>query len=303
MRFHNLDLNLLVALDALLLEKNVTRAARRMNMSQTTMSGALGRLRQHFGDDLLVRNGRRMDLTLFAQGLRAPVQSILLQAETVALRRTAFDPATALGDFSIMALDAMHAVYSSKVCARIAREAPGISLSLMNFSSMRDATLFDSNEIQFLIAPSFSIGAHHPSIRLFDETMVCIASQKNDEIPRTLSLKAYLNARHILPRPHGSQGFESHDTTALRLLGHERKVGAMTTSYLTMPSLVASTPYLATVPRRLAIEAAKTLPLRILKLPFATPAVTEMLQWHRSFDGDPAIRWLRGVMQDVAARL
>jgi len=303
MRFHHLDLNLLVALDVLLSEANVTRAARRLNMSQTTMSGALQRLRQHFGDELLVQNGRKMTVTPMAQGLRGPVHNIVMQAESVVLRRTAFDPRTVQCELNIMALDAVHAVYTSKVCARVAVEAPGMALSLMNFSSPKDAQRLESNEVQVIIMPSFAVNPHHPSAPLFDETMLCIASRDNRAIRKTLSLNTYLEARHVLSAPHGSRGFESVDASALRIMGHERKVGAMTASFTMMPLLVASTSYLATVPSRLATEAAKTLPLRIFKLPFGIPVITEMLQWNRALEHDPAIGWLRGVMHEVAVKI
>jgi LysR family transcriptional regulator, nod-box dependent transcriptional activator len=299
MRFHGLDLNLLVALDALLTERNVSHAARRLKMSQATLSSALGRLRHHFKDDLLIQVGRTMVPTQMADQLRMPVHSLLMQAETLALRRTAFDPATATGEFTVIALDATHAVFTAKVSQRLSQDAPGLSLSLVNFGSAREVSRL-LNDVHFMIAPPIIMLPDEPHIPLYEDDLVCICDAGNPAFANGLTQAEFFASRHVIVRSQGDRETETIDATVLRLLGEQRDAAIKTSSYLLVPNLVVGTPYLATIPRSLATQAARSLPLAILPFPFAAQAMYEHLQWHHSLDGDPAIRWLRKYMQVVA---
>lgn len=303
MRFRNLDLNTLIALDALLTETNVTRAADRLNMAQTTMSGILARLRAHFDDALLVRSGRHLVPTAFAERMRHPVRSLVLQLETLALGRLDVEPALMRGNYSVLALDAIHTIFSTRVCRRLAHEAPDIALSLVQLSSFADNRRLASNDIQLVVGPSFAIDANQPSVSLFEEDLVCIASRDNRTIGDTITLTDFLAAKHVLPRAAAASGFESSETTMLRLMGHPRLTGVSTTSYLLMPELVADSDFIATMPRRLAMLTNPALNLRVHELPYDVPPISIHLQWHRASEMDPSIRWLRALFIDVSREL
>lgn len=141
-----------------------------------------------------------------------------------------------------------------------------------------------------------------PSVPLYEDSLVCICAAENPAFADDLTAEDYLSSRHVIIQSSGGRETETQDATALRLLGHHRTAALSTTSYLLIPRLVAGTPYLATIPRRLAAEAVQTLPLRILPFPFAARPIFEHLQWHRSLDADPAIRWIRDVMQNIASQ-
>jgi DNA-binding transcriptional LysR family regulator len=131
MRFHKFDLNLLVYLDALLTEKGVSKAAASVFISQSAMSLALARLRQYYGDDLLVQvAGRRMVLTSLAESLAAPVRDILLQMQSVATATANFDPSKSNRKFTIMASDYTVDVLLKRVVAQLFQKAPGIRIEM-----------------------------------------------------------------------------------------------------------------------------------------------------------------------------
>src|SRR5579872_3739251 len=135
----NFDLNLLTSLDALLAEKNVTRAAKRMHVTQSTMSGILRRLRDQFDDELLVRNGRRYDLSPFAQSLAITVRQTLLQIDSTISAKPLFEPSKDRRRFRIMASDYSTTVYLSAVFRRVAQDAPYLSYDVVPINSPLDS--------------------------------------------------------------------------------------------------------------------------------------------------------------------
>ena len=168
MRFHHLDLNLLVALDALLTEANVSRAARQCALSQSAMSGVLARLRAHFEDDLLVQVGRKMVLTTLARSLAAPVRDLLLQAQSVAVTRATFDPSSSARQFVMMASDYVATVILADLNRALAKTAPGISVMLRPLGDPRMRGDFDDGKVDFVILPDEFLSPFHPRQRLFE---------------------------------------------------------------------------------------------------------------------------------------
>ena len=165
MRFHGLDLNLLVALDALLTHQNVTRAAGQLNLSQSALSGALARLREHFDDELVVPIGRRMEPTPLARTLAEPLHEILLKTKSLVTATPTFDPHRRI---SIIASDYSTEIFMLDLVTDVAREAPGIKIALEE-PTTETFEKFNRGEINLRIIPKCFAFDGHPNERLFDE--------------------------------------------------------------------------------------------------------------------------------------
>ena len=196
MEFRNFDVGLLVALDALLSEKSVTRAGERLHLSQPATSIILGRLRQYFGNRLLVPSGRRMVLTPLAESLVQPVRSCLIQIQHTVASKTEFNPAASNRKFCLAASDYVTAVLLPQVMEKVARQAPGIKFELVRLDESMDLRL-EKGDIDFLIRPSVYAIATHPKETLFEDTHTCVVWRKNSLIGNKISRNQFLKAGHI----------------------------------------------------------------------------------------------------------
>ena len=203
MRFHGLDLNLLVALDALLTHQNVTRAAEQLNLSQSALSGALARLREHFDDELVVPIGRRMEPTPLARTLAGPLHEILLKTRTLVTTTPTFDPQTSNRRISIIASDYSTEILMLDLLADIACEAPGIKISLEEHTT-ETFERFNRGEINFRIIPERFVFEGHPHERLFDDNYVCVAWKDNQQIGNQLTLEQYQTLQHVVRYSRGT---------------------------------------------------------------------------------------------------
>jgi len=291
MRHHRLDLNLLVALDALLEEASVSRAAERVFLSQPAMSHALGRLREHFDDELLVLVGRGMVLTEKAESLKGEVRGILLRIQAVTRPTDRFEPATVKRHFRIAASDYFGSVAMPRLVADLAREAPSVTLELLPFSP-RVSEEVERGEVDFLIAPSLYVAQGHPSRVLFQDEWVCIAWTENTRLNKRLSREQFRALEHVVKREN-HPAFPPLDKLALDRAGLARKVGVSLPQYVSLPLAVVGTDRIATIQGRLAQQAARSLPLRIFKCPVAIPALHESMQWHTMRETDRGHEWMR----------
>ena len=300
MNLQGFDLNLLVALDALLTERNVTRAGRRMNLSQSAMSGALGRLRGFFQDELLVVVGRHMVLTPLAQDLVQPLRDVLLQVNSTVANKPRFDPDSSERHFSIAVSDYVMSVLIVDLLRHVKVEAPKITFDLRPVGRRASEDL-DAGELDFLIAPEY-FTAVHPAEVLFEDSHTCLAWNRNRHIGTSISLDDYLRLGHVIVRV-GEPGTVNHDEIALRRLNHKRTVEVVTPAFDLAPQFVVGTDRITTVPTRLACKYAQFLPLKLLPLPIDVPPLVEKLQWHRAHTQDPAHLWLRRQLRDAVARV
>jgi LysR family transcriptional regulator, nod-box dependent transcriptional activator len=301
MRFNRLDLNLLVALDALLTDQNITRASERLHLSQSAMSGALARLREHFQDELLVQVGRRMTPTPLAEKLVKPVRDILAQIQATVERRPTFDPATSDRRFSLMVSDYITTVLMSNVLQRAAREAPGVSFELL-FPDSAQLEILDSGEIDFLVTPREYISSEHPALDLIEETYACVVWDQNPLSASEMTFDQYLSAGHVVVR-FGKMRVPSFDEWFFARFGVSRRVEVVAQSFNAVPQLLIGTQRIATMHRRLALHYQQLLPLRLLPPPIEIPKLTECIQWHKAHDSDGGIVWLRSLIKDAADRL
>jgi DNA-binding transcriptional LysR family regulator len=290
------NLNLLVALDALLAEKNVTHAGVRIHLSQSAMSGALNRLREFFNDELLVQVGRKMTLTPLAEELAGPLRDILLQVRATISTRPKFDPANSTRRFSLALSDYVTAVYMQNVLQRIERSAPRVTFELHSMGD-RSVEALENGTLDFLIAPEAYLAADHPKEPLFSDTHVCIAWAKNKMVGKKLTLKQYLSLGHVIV--HAFEGsMPSYDEWFLKRFKYERRVEVVTQSFDAAPQLIVGSNRIATVGLRLAKKYAAFLPLKVLRLPVEIPPMVEFLQWHKSRNQVPVYLWLRSMLRE-----
>ena len=291
MRFNHLDLNLLVALDVLLEEQNITRAAERLYMTQSATSGVLGRLRTYFEDELLVQVGRKMQPTPYALELAKPVREVLLTIQSSITAKPVFDPTTSKRHFRLVTSDYLISVLFAQVIQKIHQEAPNITFEMLGPSD-NSGELLVRGEVDLMIVPERYIIDGHPSKLLFEEEHVCVVWQGNTQVGATLTLEQYMEMGHVSVG-FGRSRHMSIEEWFMNQYGFNRRLEVITNDFNTLPQLVVGTQRIATMHQRLARLYADHLPLRILPPPVKIPVMREVMLWHRSVEGDPMHRWLR----------
>ena len=301
MRFQGLDLNLLVALDALLTERNLTAAARTVNLSQPAMSAALARLRDYFHDEIFTMQGRRMVPTALGEALAAPTRDALLRIKMTLATRNAFDPSTSERRFRVVVSDFMTIVFLARVVGDVRRIAPRVTFELLPFDDQPD-DLLRRGELDFLIFPDIYLPDAYPRARLFDEHLVCVACAANAEIGEAITFGQYMAMGHVAAQ-FGRSRKPSIEEWLLLEHGLKRRIEVAVQSFSMIPHMIVGTNRIATMPSRLADHYAQTLPLRVLPLPLPLPKFTEALQWPALHHKDPASLWLRELILTEAKDL
>lgn len=294
------DLNMLVALDALLGEAHVTRAAARLGLTQPAMSRALSRARALFDDPLLVRTGRGMRLTPRAERLGPALRRALGELQAVLGDRPQFEPHTSTRSFTLVMADYGQAVLLAPLLERLAREAPRIDLVIQPFERNPLGAL-DAGEVDLVITTR---SAAAPSIvwtPLFSDRLVCLVRQGHPSIGRRLTAEQLAAAPQVLIAPEGRPGGILDE--ALAELGLRRRVALRVPSFLVAPELVATSDLVLTLPARIARKAQAHLPVRAVELPFKVEGFTMAQAWHERMRKDPAHAWLRGVIAAVGREL
>ncbi|MUT24300.1 LysR family transcriptional regulator [Mesorhizobium japonicum] len=301
MRFKGLDLNLLVVLDALLTERNLTAAANSINLSQPAMSAAVGRLRHYFNDELFTMSGRERVLTPRAETLAPAVRGALLHIQCSIISWEPFKPAQSDRRFRIMVSDFVTLVFFEKVVERVAREAPAISFELLPLDDNPD-DLLRRGDVDFLILPESFMSSAHPRAALFDETFVCVGCPTNKQLPGQLTFERYVTMKHIAFRLGRAQ-MPSIEEGFLLEHGLKRRVEIIVQSFSMIPPMVSGTSRIATMPLRLVQRFKNTFPLRVIELPRPLPTFTEAVQWPTLHNSDPASTWMRQIMLQEASRM
>ena len=297
MHFKGLDLNLLVVLDALFAEKNITRTGERIHLSQSATSGALARLREFFNDELLVQVGnKKMALTPLAEELAQPVREILLQVERVMNKVPDFNPATSARTFRLMMSDYVASVLMPKVLPRVQQAAPGITFELLS-NAEHPVEYLERGEVDLLIMPPDYSSKLHPAEDVFQDEYVCLVWKDHPTIGDRITLDQYLDHGHVGVRL-GQQQMHVFDEWFLDRMGLERRIEVVSMTFDLLPRLVIGTTRIATVPERLA-RSYEQFPIKFLAPPMAIPPLREVAQWHKYRDTDAAIIWFRNLLREV----
>ncbi len=300
MNLSQFDLNLLVSLDALLIERNVTRAGQRVGLSQPAMSGTLSRLRDLFKDELLVRVGRQLELTPLAQELAPQLRQQLQGMEDLLNARRSFVPEREARTFSIAASDYVVFLLLRPLVARMAERAPGIRLQFVRLDA-GSVDRLGEDAVDFVIMPSF-LEAHFPSEPLFSDRWVCVVWSGNPKVGSSLSEAQYLALPHLafsLP----AEGSGSAADTHLSQLGVQRRIAAWTESFILSPFLVRGTEMVTLMHARVAQALEQAADAKIVRPPYDFPDIQETLLWNPRRTADPPHVWMRQQVLEAARSL
>jgi DNA-binding transcriptional LysR family regulator len=300
MDLHGFDLNLLVALDALLAEKSVTNAGRRVHLSQSAMSGVLSRLRQALNDKLLVPSRGSMTLTPLAESLIEPVRSILEQVHRTITVNVPFDPATSRRVFTIAASDYAVTVLLTDALRRISRDAPGVTVVIVPLREQTPETA--DLGLDLVIVPKAYTPATSPHEVLFEDAFTAIVCSRHSTVGATLQPDQYRRLPHAVvsfsddTRINYNERFGDQDSIELH-------VQVVVPSYHALPALIVGTNRIATLQMRLADTLAASYPIRLVPIPLPMPVLEEAMMWHPRLDRDAGHAWLRGMLRETAAAL
>lgn len=300
MNLRQFDLNLLVALDALLAERNVTRAAERLCLSQSAMSGRLARLRHAFGDELLVQVGRNLEPTAFAMEIADRVHAFVREFDDLLNATQSFAPESESHTFRIAASDYAVLLLFTPLMQRLEVLAPNLSVRFVKLDQAMGERAA-AGEIDFCILPA-EIDTGPSSCALFEDSWVCAVWSGHPSLGATLSLDEFL---HL---PHLAFGFSNpeHESIAddyLARSGYERRIVASTESFAAAPFLLAGTRFVVTVPRRLGERLRAAADIRLLEPPVDVPRLSLKLAWSARYTSSPKHVWLREQLVDIARAL
>lgn len=286
-----LDLNLLKALDALLDERNVTRAAARLNLTQPAMSGMLTRLRESFDDPLLVRVQRGVAPTPRALALAQPVKQVLADIGAL-LQPPAFDPASAQMTLSIAATDYALQAIAVPFLLALRPLAPSIRVALLPLVNEQLQGQLEQGTVDLALSTPESTAPDLHARTLFDERYVCVMRSGHAAAQPALSLDQFCALDHALVSYAGGS-FEGVTDEALARLGRQRRVMLSVKSFLLLPDILRASDLVAVVPRRLVEDLDG---LVLLEPPLAIAGFTKVLAWHERTHRDPGHRWLRDLL-------
>lgn len=299
----NFDLNLLLAFEVLMQERNVTRAAERMFITQSAMSHTLHRLRQQLDDPLLIKTPNGMQPTERALALVDPIRSLLLEMERLLEPPQAFDPAFSQRRFTIAATDYMEFLLLPDLFRLIEQAAPGIDIQIKRTESAFPLTQLENGSLDVVLGfasilePPSQLCCEH----LFVDLMACVVRENHPDIVNPPSLERYLSAAHMLISRTGSLVGVIDDKLAE--MGLERRIKLIVPHFLSAPLIVAESDMILSLPYRLAAQFRKLVALKILPVPIELPSYELALIWHPLREKDPAHYWLREQIKAIGRRI
>ena len=289
MRFDKLDLNLLVVLEALIEESSVSGAAKRLHLTQPTVSASLSRLRDYFEDELLIKSGRKMILSPKAAELNTPVKAALALIRREITNPKTFDPKQSKRDFLIVASDYSFSILLCDLIIVCEKEAPGIGFTIIP-PSKQAILRFERGEVDLVLTVSpYKIEGHPELPLLTDEDSVICCS--NGPFRDGISKAQYLEAGHVVAQ-FGEERSPANIEVQLEKMGLTRKIEVRLPSFSMLPQAVTGTDRVAIMHRRLAEHFSQWLPISIHPIPIEVPLIEEIAQWHQTKDSDLAVQWL-----------
>ena len=303
MNLARLDMNLVVALRALLAERNVTRAGERIGLSQPAMSAALARLRRHFGDELLARKGGGYELTALGVVLLDRTEVACEMLEQVFGSQPRFDPARERREFVILTSDYAAAVFGDQLAREISAQAPGVRITFRQIPvTVTDDPAALLATVDGMILPHGIIGGL-PAVELFTDHWLCLVAEDNPEVGESITLDDLAT----LPWAVYQRAYDAQAARQLSTLGIEPRVQVSVDSFYALPSMIAGTGRVAMVhgllAARLGLGAGPGFGggVRVLDCPFDAVPVREALWWHPVHTHDAGHLWLRETAGAIAA--
>jgi len=284
-------LKALEVLEALVAERNVTRAAKRVGLSQPAVSNTLARLRASLGDPLLVRTTQGMIPTSRAESLVGPIRSVMDTLRGVLAPAPAFLPSTSKARFTLAATDYAAWMCLPRLCARLADEAPQVRVEVVNLAEKVPLKGLERGEIDLALGFFPDAPESLYQRELFQEDFVAVVPKSSPHGKAKLNLKRFTQLRHLIVSPWG--GTTGTLDAALSAEGVTRTVYISLNHFLVAPAIVAASDYVVTLPRRLAHSFAEFYPLKVMELPLKLPSLSFRQLWHERTHHEPSHEWLR----------
>lgn len=295
-----MDLNLLVTLEALLAEQNVTKAANRLHLSQPAVSAQLSRLRDLFDDPLLIPAQRGMTPTAKALELLDPLRHALDQVRAALAEHRHFDPGNAKLTLAIACTDYLQAVVARPLAVALRKEAPGVRIALRHLDPLQlEAQMVRGDVDLALMTPEHGPGSLRAR-RLFDERYVLIGRKRHPGLRRGLTAEEFARLDHVIVSLRGGD-FTTPVDDGLAALGYQRNVVLSASSFLIVPEIVSHSNFVALVPERLVRDRRDE--LKIVECPFPVPGFTVSMLWHERNHGHSGQRWVRETVMEVTGSL
>lgn len=300
MDIRNVDLNLLVALDALLAERSVSRAAARLHLSQPATSAVLSRLRELFGDPLLLRTARGMMPTPRAQELATPVKQVLGEINRLVQPQSAFDPARSSLTFTLSASDYVEYALLPALVDYLERKAPGVRLEVKPIDFLQMAKQLEAGDVDVCITALRNAPPSMHARPLYTEPLMCVVRRNHPEIRERVTMEQFCRLEHVAAAPSGGGTFVGQTDEALAVAGRSRRIRLTVPHFLMVPEIIARSDMIAVLPERLARGYAKK--VSILEPPLKLGGLTIAAIWHERTHHDPAQAWLRQVLTDLTSK-
>jgi len=297
MNLRQVDLNLLVVFDALLRTGSVTRAAQQLGMSQPTTSLALNKLRKLFDDPLFVRTSAGISPTPRAERLAAPLAAALDHIQQEVLQPQSFNAATRR-TITLITPDIGELVFLPPIARHIANMAAGVEIQTMDVPASQIEPVLRSGEADLALGhyPGLQSAALYQQ-RLFTHSFVCLVRRTHPQIGTSMTRKQFLEGKHAIVHDEDSQG-DVLDAE-LRKLGLQRQVAMRVRHYLALPTILAESDWIVTVPQAIGASLARMADIKLVRPPFKAAARIVTQHWHSRFHRDPANRWIRAIISDV----
>lgn len=295
------DLNLMPVFLALMEERNVTRAAERLGITQPALSNALNRLRDTLRDPLFIRERYGMRPTQLAEEMAPVIRTALAQFDELILGQQEFDPEKASRLFTVAPNSYVEFVLMPEVVARLRERADGIKLRLIPFGSDLSETGAVSGTTEMVLGritdPPDNMVVQH----LMDDGLACVVRADHPEIGDSISKEDYERLKHVNVLPPGR--LRAGLFQALEQRGLRREVAVSVTHFLAVPEMIAATDYCTTLPRQICRRLARDTRLKILPAPADLGTFPVEIAWHVRYRHDPAHRWLRSLISEVAREI
>jgi DNA-binding transcriptional LysR family regulator len=292
------DLNLLVTLEALLAERNVTKAAARVHLSQPAVSAQLNRLRDMFDDPLLVPAHRGMTPTAKALELLGPLRQALDQLRNTLQTHREFSPAQATLTVTIACTDYIEAAVVMPLALALRQRAPGVRVAVRHFSPAQVEQQLANGEVDLAVATPDPGQPHLRTCHLFDEAYVLIGRRDHPRLKIGLTIEEFVQLEQVIVSPSGGS-FTTPIDAALAVLGHHRKVVMSAASFLFVPEIVSTSDLVALVPRRLLRSRFDR--LTVIDIPWLAEQFNVSLIWHERSHGHAGQRWIRELIVELTA--
>lgn len=291
------DLNLLAVLDAIHTQGGVTRAAERLNLTQSAVSHSLSRLREIFGDPLFVRNGHRLIPTPLTRSLMSPLQQVLRSLDLLVTHAGGFDPATAEAQFTISLRDPTDTLLLPSLMKRVVRAAPDLDLRIVQTRRRSVEADLLNGALDLAIDVPLPLSSHVHRQKLGADRLVVVARKGHPHIRRGLTLETYLAQHHVMvtSRRKGPS-LEDIDLSAR---GLKRRIRLRCRSYFAAVRVVDETDLVLTMPERYVRALNAGARTQVYPLPLTTSALDLYLYWHSSVDENNANSWLRGLVVEA----